>query len=59
MAVGIWVGDGGGRQQTAVPELTFWERPADLQMLTVADSQELFENLDFYLWLEQQEQRPG
>ena len=63
MAVGIWfVGfnnEQGVSQNVSIAQLGYESRPADLEMLTVANSLELFEELDFYYWLEHKERRVG
>ena len=56
MALGIWSTHDVGQQTVTVPKLTYTENPADLEILTMVDSPELFKNLDFYRWLAQQEQ---
>ncbi len=63
MAVGIWFGnfnDGQDvTQDVSIAQLGYENRPADLEMLVVANGLELFEELDFYYWLEQKERRVG
>jgi len=59
MAVGIWFVSFNDGQDVSVAQLGYESRPADLEMLVVANGLELFEELDFYYWLEQKERRVG
>ena len=61
MAVGIWFVSFNDvqdvSQDISVAQLNYESRPADLEMLVSANGLELFEELDFYSWLEQKERR--
>lgn len=63
MAVGIWVGnfnvEPGVPQGQPIAQLTYEKRPADVEMLALANGKglELMQELDFYTWLEQEESR--
>jgi len=63
MAIGIWFSsfnDGQDvSQDVSIAQLGYESRPADIEMLAVANGLELFEELDFYYWLEQKERRVG
>lgn len=63
MVVGMWLGNISEQQNVSIAKLDFEQgfvsRPADLEMLMVADGLELFRELDFYYWLEQKERRAG
>jgi|GEM_PF-1383758 len=62
MAVGIWFGNTNNGQDIPqaqpVEQLVYQERPADIEMLAVANGNglELFQQYEFYTWLEKQEQ---
>lgn len=63
MAVGLWFGNtnnGQGLPQAQpVEQLVYEKRPADIEMLAVANGNglELFQQYEFYTWLEKQERR--
>lgn len=63
MAVGLWFGNVDNGQDMplgqAVEQLVYEKRPADVEMLTVANGSglKLMQELDFYAWLEQEERR--
>lgn len=63
MAVGLWFGNtnnGQGLPQAQpVEQLVYEKRPADVEMLAVANGNglELFQQYEFYTWLEKQERR--
>ena len=61
MAVGIWFVSFNDvqdvSQDISVAQLNYESRPADLEILVVANGLELFGELDFYYWLEQKERR--
>jgi len=61
MAVGLWFGNTNNSQNIpqdiAIAPINYEERPADTEMLAVANGLELFQELDFYYWLEQEESR--
>ncbi|MDY6981105.1 MAG: DUF3619 family protein [Pseudomonadota bacterium] len=56
MAVGIWFTHDVGQQADSVAELPHAANPADLAMLARVDDPQVFQDLDFYRWLAQQEQ---
>ena len=61
MAVGLWFGNANNSQDIpqdiAIAPINYEERPADIEMLAVANGLELFQELEFYYWLEQEESR--
>ena len=61
MAVGLWFGNANNSQDMpqdiAIAPINYEKRPADIEMLAVANGLELFQELDFYYWLEQEESR--
>lgn len=56
IGVGVWFGYP-AQKTTPAPELVAEtvQRASDFEMLARGDDLELYEDLDFYLWLEQQE----
>jgi len=60
MAVGLWFGNNNNQdipQDNAIAQISYEKRPADLEMLAVANGLELLQELDFYYWLEQEDRR--
>ena len=60
MAVGIWFGSNEQLpQEQHIAQLVYEKRPADIEMLAVANGKglELFQDYEFYTWLEQEERR--
>ncbi len=53
LAIVLWWGEGGETPQR--PALA----PGDFELLTATDSLQLFEELDFFLWLEEEADRAG
>lgn len=54
---GIWPGRHSGPEPVMMAGLE--PHAADFELLTAADDLDLYENMDFYLWLEQQEVDAG
>lgn len=61
IAVGLWFGDINNSQDipqdNSIAQIGYEKRPADLEMLAVANGLELFQELEFYNWLEQEDRR--
>jgi len=55
MAVGIWFNHDVSQQADNVIELAYTANPTDLAMLTRVDDPQVFQDMDFYVWLAQQE----
>ena len=58
MAVGLWFGSVNIQdipQDNSIAQISYEKRPADLEMLAVANGLELFQELEFYNWLEQKD----
>lgn len=56
MVVGIWFTHDVGQQPDSLAELPYTANHTDLAMLTRVDDPQVFQELDFYRWLAQQEQ---
>ncbi|MCW8899907.1 MAG: DUF3619 family protein [Gammaproteobacteria bacterium] len=59
IAVGLWFGSVNNQdipQDNAIAQISYEKHPADLDMLAVANGLELFQELEFYTWLEQEDQ---
>ena len=60
MAVGLWFGNVNNQdipQDNSIAQMSYEKRPADLEILAVANGLELFQELEFYNWLEQEDRR--
>lgn len=61
MALGLWFGNVTNiqdiPQDNSIAQISYEKRPADVEMLAVANGLELLHELDFYDWLEKEESR--